>query len=167
LVLEVNSSTVQCLIRVGPTQRQNFPNSCRRRPLVARNSLTSELRPTQAINVIMLYMAHCYIFKSFLGLRNGNAFTEAETGEPPISCQNALRGREGGKGREIIFGPPLFRPKLRPCKSLIRARVVTAIGRNSYAVNSSEYFDISWWQPLPSPLLVRELRQRRTTLLWC
>jgi len=25
-----------------------------------------------------------------LGLRNGNAFTEAETGEPPISGQNAL-----------------------------------------------------------------------------
>jgi len=45
---------------------------------------------TQAINVIMLHIAHCYILKSFLGLRNGNAFTEAETGEPPISRQNAL-----------------------------------------------------------------------------
>jgi len=38
----------------------------------------------------MLHIAHCYILKSFLGFRNGNAFTEAETGEPPISHQNAL-----------------------------------------------------------------------------
>jgi len=38
----------------------------------------------------MLHIAHCYTFKPFLGLRYGNAFTEAETGEPPISRQNAL-----------------------------------------------------------------------------
>jgi len=40
--------------------------------------------------IAWLHIAHCYIFKSFLGLRNSNAFTEAETGELPISCQNAL-----------------------------------------------------------------------------
>jgi len=38
----------------------------------------------------MLHIAHCYILKSFLGLRNGNAFTAAETGEPSISSQNTL-----------------------------------------------------------------------------
>jgi len=30
------------------------------------------------------------MINSFLDLRNGNAFTEAEIGEPPISRQNAL-----------------------------------------------------------------------------
>jgi len=45
---------------------------------------------TQAINVIMRHIAHCYILKFFLGLRNGNAFTVAETGEPSIFRQNAL-----------------------------------------------------------------------------
>jgi len=36
-----------------------------------------------------MHSEHCYTFKSFLGLRNGNVFTEVETGEPPISRQNA------------------------------------------------------------------------------
>jgi len=43
--------------------------------------------------VIACKTAHCTLLhlKSFLGLRYGNAFTEAETGEPPISRQNALK----------------------------------------------------------------------------
>jgi len=52
--------------------------------------LSTELRPTQALDVIMLHIAHCYILKSFLGLRNSNVFTEAETGEPPHYCDQLL-----------------------------------------------------------------------------
>jgi len=48
----------------------------------------------QLVNVFLVNIAHSYMIKSFLGLRNGNAFTEAETGEPPISRQNALECTE-------------------------------------------------------------------------
>jgi len=44
----------------------------------------------QLVNVFLVNIAHSYMIKSFLGLRNGNEFTEAETGEPPISRQKAL-----------------------------------------------------------------------------
>jgi len=44
----------------------------------------------QLVNVFLVNIAHSYMIKSFLSLRSGNAFTEAKTGEPPISHQNAL-----------------------------------------------------------------------------
>jgi len=44
----------------------------------------------QLVNVFIVNIAYSYMIKSFLNLLNGNVFTEAETGEPPISRQNAL-----------------------------------------------------------------------------
>jgi len=44
----------------------------------------------QLVHVLLVKFAHCYILKSFLDLRNSNAFMEAEIGEPPISRQNSL-----------------------------------------------------------------------------
>jgi len=67
------------------------------------------------VNVFLVNIAHIYMIKSFLGLRNGNAFTEAETGEPPISRENAVECTKSHIKFQNFFrgntGPPSTDPR--------------------------------------------------------